>query len=158
MLTSSGGKIRVERSLEQSKKGGVRTKLPKTRASRRTISIPPAVCTELRAHRKAQQERWLAIGRGKLTDDVTVLATAYGNMRTPDCLSKDWSELGAGTLHSLRHTHASQLIAAGMDVVSVSRRLGHASPTITLGIYAHLYAPTDDAAADIMQQSFARML
>jgi integrase len=153
-----GGKIRVERSLEQSKKGGLRIKLPKTRAGRRTISIPPAVSAELRAHRKAQQERWLAIGRGKLTDDVTVLATAYGNMRTPDCLSKDWSELGAGTLHSLRHTHASQLIAAGMDEVSVSRRLGHASPTITLSVYAHLYAPTDDVAVNIIQQSFARML
>jgi integrase len=39
------------------------------------------------------------------------------------------------TLHALRHTHASQLIAAGMDVVTISRRLGHASPTITLSTY-----------------------
>jgi hypothetical protein len=36
------------------------------------------------------------------------------------------------TLHGLRHTHVSQLIAAGLDVLTISRRIGHASPAITL--------------------------
>ena len=61
------------------------------------------------------------------------------------------------TLHALRHTHASQLIAAGMDVVTISRRLGHASPTITLGVYGHLFSNTDDRAADIMEAAFSRL-
>jgi integrase len=60
------------------------------------------------------------------------------------------------TLHALRHTHASQLIAAGMDVVTISRRLGHASPTITLNIYGHLFSNTDDRAAEIMEVAFSR--
>src|SRR5262245_31623960 len=42
-------------------------------------------------------------------------------------------------LHSLGHTHASQLIDAGVDVMTISKRLGHASPAITLKIYAHLF-------------------
>jgi integrase len=46
----------------------------------------------------------------------------------------------------LRHTHASQLIASDVDVVTVSKRLGHSSPAITLRIYAHLFA-TDDSKA-----------
>ena len=53
-------------------------------------------------------------------------------------------------LHSLRHTHASMLIAAGMDILTISRRLGHVSPTVTLGVYGHLIHGSDDRAAQIM--------
>jgi len=58
------------------------------------------------------------------------------------------------TLHSLRHTHASMLIAAGVDILTISRRLGHANPTITLSVYGHLIHGTDDRAAQIMGQVF----
>jgi integrase len=58
------------------------------------------------------------------------------------------------TLHSLRHTHASQLIASGLDVLTISRRLGHGSPAITLAVYGHLFANTDDRAAQVMEAAF----
>ena len=51
------------------------------------------------------------------------------------------------SFHTLRHSHASALIAAGLDVVRVSRRLGHGSPAITLAVYSHLFEDTDDGAA-----------
>jgi integrase len=51
------------------------------------------------------------------------------------------------SFHALRHTHASALIAAGLDVVAISRRLGHANPTITLNTYAHLFKKDDSGAA-----------
>jgi integrase len=57
-------------------------------------------------------------------------------------------------LHALRHTHASQLIASGMDVLTISRRLGHGSPTITLGVYGHLFSNTDDRAAQVIEAAF----
>jgi len=60
------------------------------------------------------------------------------------------------TFHSLRHTHASTLIASGLDVLTISRRLGHGSPAITLGVYGHLFKP-DDRAASIMESVFAGM-
>src|SRR5262249_54870972 len=47
-----GGKLRVERSLEQTRAGGLRFKSPKTKYGRRTISLAPSVVTELRAHWK----------------------------------------------------------------------------------------------------------
>jgi integrase len=155
------GRLRVERSLEQTKAGGLRFKVPKTKSGRRTIAIPTSVIVELRLHRKAQQERRLGLGLGKLPDDALVLATWNGEPRTPNALSKDWSETMADmglkiTLHALRHTHASQLIAAGMDVLTISRRLGHASATITLGVYGHLFANTDDRAAEIIEAAFSR--
>ena len=148
--------------MEQTKAGGLRFKSPKTKTGRRTISVPTSVVAELRQHRKAQQERWLALGLGRVRDDELVFATWEGKPRMPDAASKDWSDTMTHfgmkiTLHALRHTHASQLIAAGMDVVTVSRRLGHASPTITLGVYGHLFSNTDDRAAEIMEAAFSRI-
>jgi integrase len=140
----------------------LRFKPPKTKRGRRTIAIPLSTVAELRAHRKAQQERWLALGLGRVREDTLVFATWSGEARTPNALSKDWSETMANigmkiTLHALRHTHASQLIAAGMDVVTISRRLGHASPTITLNVYGHLFSNTDDRAAEIMEAAFSQV-
>jgi integrase len=47
------------------------------------------------------------------------------------------------------------LAAAGLDVLTISRRLGHGSPVITLGVYGHLCKP--DGAAAIMEATFARV-
>jgi integrase len=52
---------------------------------------------------------------------------------------------GKLTLHSLRHLFASMLISNGLNVVFVSRQLGHANPSVTLGTYAHLFAQADHA-------------
>jgi integrase len=62
------------------------------------------------------------------------------------------------TLHAWRHTHASQLIASGLDIVTVSRRLGHSNPSITLTVYAHLFSNTDARAAEIVEAAFAGAL
>jgi integrase len=40
-------------------------------------------------------------------------------------------------LHSMRHTHASQLLGRSVPIPTVSKRLGHANPCITLRLYAH---------------------
>jgi integrase len=58
--------------------------------------------------------------------------------------------------HALRHSSASALIAAGLDVGSVSRRLGHANPAATLRIYTHHFAASDEAAADAIEQAMGR--
>lgn len=60
---------------------------------------------------------------------------------------------GGVTLHTLRHTFASNLIASGCDVVTVQRALGHAQPSITLNTDAHLWPGAEDktrtATADL---------
>jgi integrase len=155
-LDMDGGKLTVEQSLEQTRQHGLRFKSPKTRHGRRTISLPAAAVTELRAHRKAQLEMRLRLGQGKAPDGALVFANWDGQTRNPDALSKEWAagmkQIGMPhiTLHALRHTHASQLIASNLDILTVSRRLGHGSPTITLGVYGHLFSNTDDRAAAIM--------
>jgi integrase len=61
-------------------------------------------------------------------------------------------------LHDLRHDYASGLIAAGCDVVTVQRALGHSSASITLTTYGHLWPDAADrtrnAAEELFDQSF----
>lgn len=52
-------------------------------------------------------------------------------------------------LHSLRHFHATELIAAGQDPVNTAQRLGHANPTMTLRVYAHAVTERQIEAANI---------
>ena len=52
------------------------------------------------------------------------------------------------SFHALRHTHASMLIAAGVDILTISRRLGHSKAAITLDVYGHLVSGADEAAAE----------
>ena len=54
------------------------------------------------------------------------------------------------TMHSLRHTHATQLLAAGVDAKTVSYRLGHASVAFTLETYVHVVEDVERGAADTM--------
>jgi integrase len=56
-------------------------------------------------------------------------------------------EDGRLSLHSLRHGFASLLIAEGLDIVFVSRQLGHADASVTLSVYAHLFARAKHAPA-----------
>jgi integrase len=145
--------VRIERSLEETN-AGFRFKAPKTRAGRRTISLPPSVVETLRAHRRSLMEHRLASGLGRLRTEDLVFPMPDGSLYPPDKLSRDWGhavrdrKLPKISFHALRHSHASALIAAGLDIVTISRRLGHGSPAITLRVYAHVFsAGKDDAAA-----------
>jgi len=101
---------------------------------------------------------------GKMLDGGLVFPRWDGSPRSPNSVTKEWIralrelKLPAVSLHALRHTHASQLIASGMDVLTISRRLGHGSPTITLGVYGHLFSNTDERAAQLVEMAFGRTL
>jgi len=154
------GRLTIEQSLEQTATHGIRVKAPKTRHGRRTISLPAHLVTELRQRWREQQEQRLGIGLGKAPETAPVFATADGRYLSPNAITKAWpvamAAIGmpAVTLHSLRHTHASMLINAGLDILTTSRRLGHSSPTITLNVYGHLIHGGDDRAAQIMEAAF----
>jgi integrase len=147
-----GGELKIERSLEETKQG-LRFKPPKTKHGRRTISLPASVVAVLRVLRLQQLELRMALGLGKPDSETLVFSAPDGSPLSPDNLSRDWRravtafDLPRVMFHALRHTHASALIAAGVDVAMISRRLGHGSPVVTLKIYAHLFAKTDRAAA-----------
>lgn len=118
----------------------------------------------LRKHRREQLELRMALGIGKMPDDALVFpAPLKGGYQSPRAFSKEWARVATSidfdglTFHALRHTHASQLIDAGVDIVTISRRLGHAKPDITLRIYAHLFRKDDSKAADAIDDALAAL-
>lgn len=143
--------IRVRESLEETK-GGLRFKPPKSKAGIRDVTLPNIVTEILHKHRRGLLERRLLLGQGKLTDQDLCFPSWDGSPQPPNAFSAAWTraaeELGiAVSFHGLRHVHASQLIAAGVDIVTIARRLGHSGPAITLSTYAHLFAKDDSKAA-----------
>lgn len=59
------------------------------------------------------------------------------------------------SFHGLKHTHASQFIASGLNVLTISRCLGRGSRAISLEVYAHLFTNIDDRAAKVLDAAFA---
>ena len=55
------------------------------------------------------------------------------------------------SVHSLRHTNATLLIAGGTAVTTVAKRLGHANASTTTKIYAHAIRSADEAAAETLE-------
>lgn len=84
----------------------------------------------------------------------------YGGLINPDTLSTWFKkfirryDLPDIHFHNLRHTVATLLIAGGVDIATVSKRLGHSDKTTTLNIYTHAIKSADKAAAEKLQSIF----
>lgn len=146
--------IKVREALEDTKRFGIRFKKPKSAAGERDITLPTIVVEALHEHRRKLMELRMKLGLGKPgRDDLIFPNLKDGGPIHPSTLSAEWAAFAnqAGmpeiTFHALRHTHASQLIAGGVDLVTISKRLGHSKPNITLAIYAHMFARDDSKAA-----------
>jgi integrase len=154
--------IHVVEAVEYTKASGLRFKPPKTAASRRDITLPAILVDCLRDHRRAQLELRMQLGAGRMPDDAFLFTDIEGNVPTPNSVSAAWHDAAAGlgvpgvTFHGLRHTHASQLIDSGVDIVTISKRLGHADPAITLKVYAHMFRQDDSKASAAIDAVFNR--
>ena len=146
------GAVRVAASLDADRS----VRMTKT-GGERVVQVDAETVAVLRRWRVAQLERAMACGV-RLVRDPFVLS------HSPDC-SVPWKPMSttqkfrriaeaAGvegvTLHQLRHAHASMLIGAGVDVLTVSHRLGHARASMTLDVYGHLIGDADRRAADVI--------
>lgn len=149
-----GRTLRVTRQLQRAKPadvaagknlveaaGGIRVVIrPPKYESERTIYLPDAVVAILSEHVRihtpdGDPSRWLFDEAGKPWHD-NLVDYRWRSTRTDAALTYK--------LHELRHYFASGLIAAGCDVVTVQRAMGHASATTTLSTYAHLWPTTED--------------
>jgi len=146
------GYARVERSLTQTKHGiefkGTKTDKP------RLIELPPSALAHLESYRKQQEEVRRQFGPGYRGDLDLIFANLDGTPLRPDSISSSISllcrrlRLPKGTsLHTLRHSHASVLLANGVDLATVSARLGHSSVRVTADIYSHALRGRDREAA-----------
>jgi integrase len=153
------GMIKVLVALDQDSVHGVRVKRTKSKAGLRDISLPKRVVELLQARRLRQMQERMAAGLGKMTEDALAFPGPDGGYQKPDRFAGYWyhlvrrRKLPIVTWHALRHTHTSMLIASKtVDIVTISKRLGHKSPDITLKIYAHLFRTNDRDAADAIDR------
>jgi integrase len=159
------GTIDVTRSLEEvrgAKGPELRFKGPKTKAGKRTISIPASTVALLREHRRKLLELRLALGLGRPNEDALLFPrNPEGDPLPPNRLTRRWQDcckslgLPRRNFHSLRHSHASALIAAKVDVVAIARRLEHSSAATTLRLYAHLFERDETAVVTAIEAALA---
>lgn len=116
----------------------------KTKASRRVVpfgdDVLELLSTELRENPVDDRAENVFRSPRGLTFTANTVANTFRRLR--DHLGLDETV----TFKSLRHFYASTLIAAGTSVVTTAEYLGHASPAITLEVYAHLWPGDDDRA------------
>jgi integrase len=135
----------------------------KSPSALRTVLLSPSLAAHLRAHQ-----------RGAVHSDSTspVFATATGRPMDHRNVTRrglavaiadaDVNRAFEPTLrfHDLRHTYAAMLIAQGLNVVYVSRQLGHAYASFTLDSYGGLFDRVEHGlrATEALEAAFPRML
>lgn len=128
---------------------------PKTTRSRRTLDVPEALAVALRAHRARQAADRLRAGPSWADDVGRLLTTTKGTALDPRWCNRAFRPLAkqagveGATPHTLRHSLASALLAAGTPVQVVSDQLGHSSSVVTLTTYSHVLPGARKAAADL---------
>ena len=150
--------LKVSRQVQRINGGAIDVRAPKY-SSERVVYLADSLINVLAEHVAAHgtngKDRWLFAGEG---DDPPHQNTV-GYWWRKTLRDADLSDI---KLHDLRHFYASGLIAAGCDVVTVQRSLGHAKATTTLNTYAHLWPTAEDrtrkAAESIMSASLGKLL
>jgi integrase len=134
----------------------------KRKRSQRTISLDAQTVAALREHRACQQlERDLA--GGAYVDHDLCFADELGGPIRPQratalCTAhRKAAGLGWGSMHTLRHTHATHLLSAGVPLHVAAARLGD-DPKVLLSVYAHLLEHSDEQAAQVAADLIDRAL
>ncbi|MCI9083321.1 MAG: site-specific integrase [Lachnospiraceae bacterium] len=146
-------------------KDGIITKTPKTFSSNRTVTLPVDTMNLIRKYKAEQQRYRLSLGTywkggsylfiqddGKQMDISTPNKVFKKVIRIYNETHED--KLPEITLHGLRHTSATLLIAQNVDIKTVSNRLGHSETSTTMDIYAHALQKQDALAAESLGELF----
>jgi integrase len=104
---------------------------PKTKASIRTISLPAVAVDALNT-------------LGQMLESRLMFPVSYESTKRYFRMGIKASGVRPLTIHSLRHAHASLLLANGVPVPAVSKRLGHTSASVTMEVYAHATKDSED--------------
>jgi integrase len=156
---NAGCVVRVTASLEQTKAGGLRFKPTKTDKAR-AVTLPAFAVDELRRLKREQAEELLALGV-RQSGDTLVCPRWDGRPCQPRSLTHEFTRLvrRVGDIprvrfHDLRHSHATQLLAAGIHPKVAQERLGHSSISTTMDLYSHVTDTMQDEAAARLDAAF----
>ena len=134
-------------------------KSPKTKTSERTISMPDLLIDKLKEYKTWYDERKKVMG--DLWEKHNMIVVSDEGKPIEPGLYRIWFQkisaragLKRITLHGLRHTHVSLLIASGVDIKTVSVRVGHAKTSTTSDIYSHFIKANDSKASQTIDKIF----
>lgn len=151
--------VRVVESVEKTRKCGLRFKEPKT-GKTRAVVLPRIVLEELKTWKDAQRAQLISNGVN-VTDDHFVCGKRNGEVRDPTTLTHEFiiainklKHLPRVRFHDLRHSHATQLLTAGVHPKIAQERLGHSTITTTLDLYSHVTNTMQADAASTLDTAF----
>lgn len=150
-------RLQIRRSLAWVPQQGPVFSEPKTAGGRRVVSLPTSTLKALRTHRTRQAVERLAAGPSWKENDLVFATHTGGPLEWRVVVSRYFRPLlrAAGLTalrpYDLRHTCASLLLAAGENVKVVSERLGHATATMTLDVYAHVLPDMQQRASERLE-------
>jgi len=151
------GMLQIQRQLTKKSGGGFDLSPPKTRAGVRRIDLGESSLKVLQDHLQMQYQEINQAGE-KWQDSDLIFPSTIGTPNDRDNLRKRFKavlkEAGLPEIrfHDLRHTAAALMLNNGIPVIVVSRRLGHARPSITLDIYGHLIPQKQKEVASLMDE------
>ena len=127
---------------------------PKTAAGQRIVGLDEATVAVLREHQRRQQTEELVCAPGFWEGQGHVFTDDLGRPLIPEYVTKHFTRdvrrvgLPRIRLHDTRHSHATAMLHAGVDVKVVAGRLGHSSTLITQNVYQHRVEQLDRSAAE----------
>jgi integrase len=155
----AGGTVRIVESLEQTKDGGLRFKAPKTERSR-AITLPAFAIEELQRLKRQQAEELLALGI-RQNGSTLLCGRADDQPHQPRSLTHEFTYLMRRVkdvprvrFHDLRHSHATQLLLAGVHPKVAQERLRHSTISTTLDLYSHVTETMQQDAAARLDAAF----
>jgi len=134
-------KIRINKTFQRIKRADV-ISTPKTPKSKRIIDCPKFVMDIIQDYIKVlykptpKTRLFEGFTKSKFQNDINVYSRK--------------ANLKKIRVHDLRHSHATFLLSKGVNIVSLSRRLGHERVSTTLDIYSHVLKEDDDLIKDIL--------
>jgi len=146
------GEIKINKSSQYIPKTGVFIKSPKNEHSIRQVYLSPTILPLLKSYKEIQEKERENVG-SLWRESGKIFVTWCGEPMHPDTISKWFTNflkrknLPPIVFHSLRHASASLAIAMGVNVKTVSSRLGHANISTTMDIYGHALTNADMEAA-----------
>lgn len=153
--------LRVTGTLQRVTGKGLLSGQPKTKTSRRAIDLGKSAVDLLHSVRGKQLALQAELGDLYQNEAGYVFTDQLGNAIDSNRLSRDFHRIvkAAGlsdvSLHTLRHFHASLLLADGASIKLIAERLGHANAAITLNVYSHLLPGLQRQAAEALDKRLA---
>jgi integrase len=151
--------LRVMQSLEETRTGGIRFKVPKSNRTR-VIALPAFAAEELRRLKHIQAQELLRLGV-RQSGDTLVCCREDGEPKHPGSLTSEFRslldrfrDLPRVRFHDLRHSHATQLLADGIHPKIAQERLGHSTIATTMDLYSHVTDTMQSDAAARLDAAF----